>query len=94
MPLRRVRVLKIILMEYKVVFAWSYKEMTGLDPKVVVHHLSVRHGIHPIKQSHCRFHLELISQIEVQVSLRGQVFNLDCRHCSSKKEEWTNLGMF
>ena len=26
-----------LLLDYKDVFAWSYKEMSGLDPKVVVH---------------------------------------------------------
>jgi len=28
--------------KYKDVFAWSYQEMLGLDPKVVVHRLSIR----------------------------------------------------
>ena len=28
-----------LLKAYKNVFAWSYKKMSGLDPKVVVHHL-------------------------------------------------------
>ncbi|KAL0411119.1 UNVERIFIED_CONTAM: hypothetical protein Slati_3701600 [Sesamum latifolium] len=31
-----------LLHEFKDVFAWSYKKMPGLDPKVVVHHLSVK----------------------------------------------------
>ena len=26
-----------LLLDYKDVFAWSYKEMSGLDPKVAVH---------------------------------------------------------
>ena len=39
-----------LLLEYKDVFAWSYKEMPGLDPKVAVHHLTVKHGTRPIKQ--------------------------------------------
>ncbi|KAL0457935.1 UNVERIFIED_CONTAM: hypothetical protein Slati_0420700 [Sesamum latifolium] len=37
--------------EYRDVFAWTYKEMPGLDPKVAIHHLSIRHGVRPIKQS-------------------------------------------
>ena len=28
-----------LLSKYKDVFAWSYKEMPGLDPKVSVHNL-------------------------------------------------------
>ncbi|KAK4593805.1 hypothetical protein RGQ29_017768 [Quercus rubra] len=49
-----------LLEEYKDVFAWSYKEMPGLDPKVAIHHLSVRHGVRPTKQAQRRFRPELI----------------------------------
>ena len=31
-----------LLMEYKDVFAWTYKEMSGLDPTVVVHWLAIK----------------------------------------------------
>ncbi|XP_060202223.1 uncharacterized protein LOC132630681 [Lycium barbarum] len=31
-----------LLKEYKDVFSWSYKEMPGLDPKVAVHHLTLK----------------------------------------------------
>ncbi|KAL0349682.1 UNVERIFIED_CONTAM: hypothetical protein Sradi_4117400 [Sesamum radiatum] len=41
--------------EFKYVFAWSYKEMLRLDPKVVVHHLSIKKGTVPIKQDQRRF---------------------------------------
>ena len=34
-----------LLKEYRDVFAWSYKEMPGLDPKVAVHHLAVRKNV-------------------------------------------------
>ena len=44
-----------LLKEYKDVFTWTYKEMPGLDPKVVVHHLSIRHGVRLIKQEQRRF---------------------------------------
>jgi len=39
-----------ILSEYKDVFAWSYSEMLGLDPKIAVHCLSLRKGVSPKKQ--------------------------------------------
>jgi len=38
-----------LLSKYKDVFAWSYKEMSGLDPKVVVHRLSIKKGTSPKK---------------------------------------------
>jgi len=40
-----------LLLEYKDMFAWSYKEMRGLDPKVTVHRLSLRKSVLPKKQS-------------------------------------------
>ncbi|KAL0423525.1 UNVERIFIED_CONTAM: Transposon Tf2-11 polyprotein [Sesamum radiatum] len=49
------------------VFAWSYKEMPGLDPKVAVHHLSVKKGTRPVKQGLHRFRPELIPLIEGEV---------------------------
>jgi len=39
-----------LLLEYKDVFAWSYKEMLGLDLKVAVHRLSIKKGASPKKQ--------------------------------------------
>ena len=57
-----------LLKEYKDVFAWTYKEMPGLNPKIVVHHLSIRHGVRPTKQAQHRFQPELISQIEGEVN--------------------------
>ncbi|GKU96286.1 hypothetical protein SLEP1_g9534 [Rubroshorea leprosula] len=56
-----------LLTEYKDVFAWSYKEMPGLDPKVVVHRLAMKHGVRPVKQSQQRFRPYLIPQIEAEV---------------------------
>ncbi|KAA0062537.1 uncharacterized protein E6C27_scaffold79G00080 [Cucumis melo var. makuwa] len=57
-----------LLTEYKDIFAWSYKEMPGLDPKVEVHHLAIKPGYRPIKQAQRRFRPELIPQIEVEVN--------------------------
>jgi len=57
-----------LLSEYKDVFAWSYKEMPGLDPKVAVHRLSIKKGISPKKQPQRRFHPELVPEIEKEVN--------------------------
>ena len=54
--------------EYKDVFAWSYKEMRRLDPKVEVHHLAVKSDVHPIKQAQRCFRPELVPVIETEVS--------------------------
>ncbi|XP_070050134.1 uncharacterized protein [Nicotiana tomentosiformis] len=57
-----------LLKEYRDVFAWSYKEIPGLDPKVVVHHLAVKKGARPVKQAKRRFKPELIKSIEAEVN--------------------------
>ncbi|KAL0282754.1 UNVERIFIED_CONTAM: hypothetical protein Sangu_2479100 [Sesamum angustifolium] len=57
-----------LLHKFKDVFAWSYKKMLGLDPKVVVHHLLVKKGARSVKQGQCRFRHELISLIEGEVN--------------------------
>ncbi|XP_060190648.1 uncharacterized protein LOC132619910 [Lycium barbarum] len=54
--------------EYKDVFAWSYKEMPGLDPNVAVHHLAVKNGTRPIKQAQRRYRSELVPLIENEVN--------------------------
>ncbi|XP_070042950.1 uncharacterized protein [Nicotiana tomentosiformis] len=57
-----------LLKEFKDVFAWSYKEMPGLDTKVVVHHLAVKNGARPIKQDQRRFRPDLVPLIESEVN--------------------------
>ncbi|GKV13724.1 hypothetical protein SLEP1_g24709 [Rubroshorea leprosula] len=55
-----------LLTKYKDVFAWSYKEMLGLDPKVAIHRLAMTHGVRPMKQSQRHFRPKLIPQIEAE----------------------------
>ncbi|KAL0350075.1 UNVERIFIED_CONTAM: hypothetical protein Sradi_4156700 [Sesamum radiatum] len=57
-----------LLHEFKDVYARSYKEIPGLDPKVAVHHLSVKKRARPVKQGQRRFRLELIPLIESEVN--------------------------
>ncbi|KAL0453817.1 UNVERIFIED_CONTAM: hypothetical protein Slati_1359800 [Sesamum latifolium] len=57
-----------LLHEFKDVFAWSNKKMPGLDPKVAVHHLSVKKGDRPVKQGQRRFRPELIPLIEIEMN--------------------------
>ena len=40
-----------LLMEYKYVFSWTYKEMPGLDLTIAVHRLAINQGVRPIKQA-------------------------------------------
>ena len=38
-----------LLKEYKDVFAWDYKDMSGLDPEVLTHKLNVDPKTKPVK---------------------------------------------
>jgi len=49
-------------------FAWTYKEMPGLDPKIAVHHLAIKQGMRPVKQAQRWFRPELVPQIENEVN--------------------------
>ena len=57
-----------LLVEYKDVFACTYKEMPGLNPSIVLHQLAVKRGARPVKQAQSCFRLELIPQIETEVN--------------------------
>nr|GMD14333.1 uncharacterized protein LOC109150426 [Ipomoea batatas] len=59
-----------LLKEYIDVFAWTYKEMPGLDPKVAVHRLAVKKTCRPVKQAQRRFRPELIPSIEGEVRIK------------------------
>ena len=58
----------MLLVEFKDVFAWSYKEMLVLSPSIAIHHLGIKKGTLPIKKSQRVFHPELVTQIEAEVN--------------------------
>ncbi|XP_070014746.1 uncharacterized protein [Nicotiana sylvestris] len=57
-----------LLNEFRDVFAWSYKEMPGLDSKVAVHYLAIKKGARPVKQAQRRFRPDLDPFIETEVN--------------------------
>nr|XP_023919258.1 uncharacterized protein LOC112030827 [Quercus suber] len=56
-----------LLKEYTDVFAWSYDEMPGLDPGLVVHALNVDPGVRPVIQPARVFHTDIEAQITQEV---------------------------
>ena len=52
-----------LLRRYVDVFAWTYDEMPGLDPRLVVHSLDVDPGVKPIVQPARVFHTDIEAQI-------------------------------
>jgi hypothetical protein len=55
--------LKTFLKSYMDCFAWSYKEMPGLDPDVAVHYLKIDPTFKPIKQAPRRMRIELEEKV-------------------------------
>ena len=56
-----------LLQKYRDVFAWTYDEMPGLDPGLVVHSLNVDPEIRPIVQPARVFYTEVEAQIIQEV---------------------------
>ena len=57
----------ILLKEYTDVFAWTYDEMPGLDPTLVVHALNVNLGVKLVIQPARVFHMDVKTQITQEV---------------------------
>ena len=63
------------------VFAWTYDEMLGLDPGLVVHSLNVDPGVKPVVQPARVFHIDLEAQITQAVKkLLAGVFIKPIQH--------------
>ena len=78
-----------LLVEYKDVFAWTYKEMPRLNLSIALHHLAVKKGVRPVKQAQRSFRSKLIPQIETEVNkLIEAGFIREVQY-----PEWTNSGM-
>ena len=56
-----------LLREFKDVFAWSYQDMTGLDPDIVQHKLPLKPECSPIKQKLRRMKPEMTLKIKEEV---------------------------
>ncbi|XP_020085565.1 uncharacterized protein LOC109708295, partial [Ananas comosus] len=55
--------LKALLLEFVDCFAWTYKEMPGLDHEVAVHKLTISPDVRPVKQAPRRMRVDLEEQI-------------------------------
>ena len=56
-----------LLKKYVDLFAWTYDEMPGLDPGLVVHFLNVDPGVKPVLQLARVFHTNIEAQITQEV---------------------------
>nr|XP_051211175.1 uncharacterized protein LOC127328628 [Lolium perenne] len=58
---------RCFLMEYRDCFAWNYKEMPGLDPRVATHKLAIDPYHRPVKQPPRRLRPEFEDQVIAEV---------------------------
>ena len=56
-----------LLHEYKDVFAWSYKDMPGLDTDIVVHKLPIRPECKPVQQKLRRMKPDILLKVKEEV---------------------------
>ena len=75
------RKLVALLREYKDVFAWSYQEMLGLSPSLVMRKLKVDPNAKPVKQPSRKYCLDVEEKIkfEIQKLLKaGFIEEIEC----------------
>ena len=56
-----------LLHEYVDIFAWSYRDMPGLDTNIVVHRLPLKEGYSPVRKKLRRTRLDISSKIKEEV---------------------------
>ena len=56
-----------LLQDYVEIFAWSYKDMPGLDIDIMVHCLPTREDCPPVKQKVCCMRPDMSEKIKAEV---------------------------
>ena len=60
--------LKVVLIEFQEVFAWSYEDMPGIDSKITQHHIDTHAHMVPIKQKLRLMRNEWLLKIKEEVT--------------------------
>ena len=60
-------------MEFQEVFAWSYKDMLGIDPEIAQHHIDTCDHMVPVKQKLRRMRTEWLLKIKEEVTKQLKV---------------------
>lgn len=56
-----------LFLEKKINFAWMYSDMPGLDPDLIMHHLSITPGVKLVKQKHRKMHLHVALLVKAEL---------------------------
>jgi hypothetical protein len=81
---------KALFQEFRDVFAWSYEEMPGIDPAIVVHEIKTYPDAKPIRQRLRQIHprkaaaikAEVEKTVESRFHLSDPVNGLGIEYCS------------
>ena len=71
-----------LLKEYKDVFAWSYVDMEGINPKFYQHKINLKEGAKPVKQQRYRMNPNYAKLVKEEINrlLKARESNLDLPH--------------
>jgi hypothetical protein len=65
--LEEIQIYMDLFKEFHDVFAWSYEEMPGIDPKIVEHEITTYLDAKPVRQKHCPVNPRKAAAIKVEV---------------------------
>ena len=65
--------LKELFTEFQEVFAWSYEDIPGIDPKIAQHHIDTYAHMVPVKQKLRRMRIEWLLKIKEEVTKQLKV---------------------
>ena len=65
--------LQELLMEFQVVFTWSYENMLGIDPEIAQHHIDTHDHMVLVKQKLRRMRAEWLLKIKKEVTMQLKV---------------------
>ena len=63
----KVNTYKALFQEFHDVFPWSYEEMPGIDPSIVVHEIKTYPDAKPVRQRLCQIHPRKAAAIKTEV---------------------------
>jgi len=70
---QEIKYLKELLTELQEVFAWSYEDMSGIDPKIVQYHIDTHSHMVLVKQKLRRMRTEWLLKIKEEVTKQLRV---------------------
>jgi hypothetical protein len=64
---KEIHIYTYIFKEFRDVFAWSYEEMPGIDPKIVEHEITTYPDAKPVRQNLCLVNPKKAIAIKIEV---------------------------